>query len=79
MTVSKLVVLFARVQPSAVIKMLLHYSDELLIINKIAKSQPQWNIWLPLLGLLSRVNPILTLLALVIAYSENHKVRYDSV
>ena len=35
--------LFARVQPSAGIKMVLHYSDELLIINKIAKSQPQWN------------------------------------
>ena len=26
--------------------MVLHYSDELLIINKIAKSQPQWNVWL---------------------------------
>ena len=37
--------LFARVQPSAGIKMVLHYSDELLIINKIAKSQPQWNFW----------------------------------
>ena len=37
--------LFARVQPSAGIKMVLHYSDELLIINKIAKSQPQWNVW----------------------------------
>ena len=31
--------LFARVQPSAGIKMVLHYSDELLIINKIAKSR----------------------------------------
>ena len=45
MTVSKLLLLFARVQPSAGIKMVLHYSDELLIINKIAKSQPQWNVW----------------------------------
>ena len=26
--------------------MVLHYSDELLIINKIAKSQPQWKVWL---------------------------------
>ena len=25
--------------------MVLHYSDELLIIKKIAKSQPQWNVW----------------------------------
>ena len=37
--------LLARVQPSAGIKMVFHYSDELLIINKIAKSQPQWNVW----------------------------------
>ena len=44
MTVSKHLLLFARVQPSAVIKMVLHYSDELLIINKIVKSQPQWNV-----------------------------------
>ena len=40
------VLLFTRVQPSAGIKMVLHYSDELLIINKIAKSQPQWKVWL---------------------------------
>ena len=43
--VLNLLLLFARVQPSAGIKMVLHYSDELLIINKIAKSQPQWNVW----------------------------------
>ena len=34
---------------------------------------------LPLLGLLSGVKPRLTLLALVIPYSGNTKVRYDSV
>ena len=39
-----MLLLFARVQPSAGIKMVLHYSDELLIINTIAKSQPQWNV-----------------------------------
>ena len=35
--------LFARVQPSVGIKMVLHYSDELLIINNIARNQPQRN------------------------------------
>ena len=25
--------------------MVLHYSDDLLIIKKIAKSQPRWNVW----------------------------------